>query len=489
MKRIVLTTLNARYIHSSIGLRYLYANLGEMRGDAKILEFTVGDRPADLAEKILEEEPQIVGIGVAIWNARECGELVRVLKAVRPELVVVLGGPEVSHEPLRVDFSPADYMVTGEGELAFSALCRKLLSGVSPPDRVIRAPVPDLSGLKLPYEWYSEEDVAHRVIYLEASRGCPFGCEFCLSSIDRRVRFFETGRILEAIDRLWNRGVRHFKFIDRSFNIDFRTAFPVLDYFLEKEAPYMVHFEMVPSILPPGLRERLSRFPAGTVQLEVGIQTLNPEVASRIGRPLDPDGIGENLAFLSRETTVHLHLDLIFGLPGESLESMASGLDRLMAMGTGEIQLGILKKLSGTAIARHDGPFAMVFSPLPPYELLSSGVLPFGLVQELKRMARYWDLCYNSGRFRALMPLFWPDGRVFDSFFHFSQWLYRQLGSTGGISLDRLTEAVKRYLTDVRNVDSKLVHTTLEADRGTPSLNLKPGDGNKLPRRQSRHRR
>ena len=148
MSRIVLTTLNARYIHSAIGLRYLYANLGEMRGDAKILEFTVGDRPSDMAEKILDEKPQIVGIGVAIWNARESSELVRILKAIRPKLLIVLGGPEVSHEPLRVDFPLADYIVMGEGEKAFCSLSRELLTGRLPAERFIRATVPELSELE-----------------------------------------------------------------------------------------------------------------------------------------------------------------------------------------------------------------------------------------------------------------------------------------------------------------------------------------------------
>jgi radical SAM superfamily enzyme YgiQ (UPF0313 family) len=501
MSRIVLTTLNARYIHCSIGLRALLANLGELRPEAEMVEFVVGDRPPDMAEKLLASGPCILGIGVYIWNAREVADLIRVLKTLAPGLVIVLGGPEVSHDPLREDFSGADYILRGEGEIAFADLCRRLLAGDRPEQRLIVAAPPNLGDLVLPYDFYNEEDVHHRVIYLEASRGCPFGCEFCLSSIDRRVRYFDRERLRSAIDTLWQRGVRHFKFIDRSFNLDMDLATGLLDDFLARQEPFLVHFEMIPDRFPPALKERLRRFPPGSLQLEIGIQTLSPDVAARIGRPLDLAEIEENLAFLSRETAAHLHLDLIFGLPGEGIEGMAHGLDRLVALGRGEIQLGILKKLSGTAIARHDGPFAMVFSPLPPYELLQNDRVSFEQMQELRRLARYWDLCYNSGRFRQTLPLLWPDGRVFDAFMTFSRWLYRELGTTTRIALERLTDQLFRFLTTQRGRDAQRVTQSLLQDLGdAPGRRLPaclrgkslgkavPQAGN-LPRRQGRHSR
>lgn len=489
MSRIVLATLNARYIHSSIGLRYLLANLGESRTDASILEFVVADRPADMAEKILAADPLIVGLGVYIWNARETAELIRVLKAIRPDLIVVLGGPELN-QPAQADPYPlADYIVMGEGETAFSELCRELLAGQRPGRRLIQAAAPDLTRLELPYEYYDETDVKNRVVYLEASRGCPFGCEFCLSSIERRVRYFDTGRILAAVDGLWRRGVRHFKFVDRSFNLDENRAVAILDDFLVRTEPYLLHFEMVPELLPPLLRDRLRRFSPGRLQLELGIQTLNPEVAARIGRPLDMNRITENLAFLSRNTAVHLHADLIFGLPGESLDSMAAGLDRLMVMSRGEIQLGILKKLSGTAIARHDGPFAMVFSPLPPYELLASGLLPFPLLQRLKRMARFWDLCHNSGRFRNLLPLLWPDGRVFTAFLSFSDWLFENLGVTSAIAADRLLANLQLYLNRDLGVEPGRIEAARCRDQADSANRVRGQAERRLPRRQGRHHR
>ena len=500
MNRILLTTLSARYIHSSIGLRYLLANMGEIRPSAEILEFVIGDRPTDIAERLFAANPTILGIGVYIWNVREVAELVRVLKALAPDLFIVLGGPEVSHDPLRGDFAAADYIIRGEGEFAFADLCRTLLAGGHPAQRIINAAPPDLNDLRLPYDGYTDEDVLHRVIYLEASRGCPFRCEFCLSSIDHQVRYFKPEKIRQAIDNLWQRGVRHFKFVDRSFNLDVDLATQLLDAFLLRKEPFLVHFEMIPGHCPPALKERLKRFPPGSLQLEIGIQTLNPEVAARIGRPLDVDKIEENLTFLTRETAAHLHLDLIFGLPGADIRIMAEDLDRLLTLARGEIQLGILKKLSGTAIASHDGPFAMVFSPLPPYELLQNDRVSFAQMQELKRLARYWDLCYNSGRFRQTLPLLWPDGRVFDRFLAFSRWLYQELGTSQQIALDRLMDELFRFLTELRGLNAQQVSQSLLQDLGaTPGRRLPsclrgrdtgkgPTRASTLPKRQGRHR-
>lgn len=178
----------------------------------------------------------------------------------------------------------------------------------------------------MPYALYTDEDVAHRVIYVEASRGCPFSCEFCLSSIDKLVRYFDPDRFLRELATLWERGARNFKFIDRTFNLSMRRVGPILDFFLRREPPFLVHFEVVPEHFPDELRERLARFAPGTLQLEVGIQTLNADVAASIHRRLDMDRIKANLRFLEEQTNAHLHVDLIIGLPGESADSFGRNL-------------------------------------------------------------------------------------------------------------------------------------------------------------------
>ena len=189
MPEIVLTTLNAKFIHSAFGLRYLYANLAELRSSAEILEFDINQRPVDIAERIIRREPSIVGIGVYIWNAGPVRELVSLLKKIRPTLTIVLGGPEVSYEAEQQELCHmADYVVTGEADLEFARLCRELRTGARPSERIIAAPLPTFAELKPPYDYYSDSDIAHRVLYVEASRGCPFSCEFCLSSLDVPVR-------------------------------------------------------------------------------------------------------------------------------------------------------------------------------------------------------------------------------------------------------------------------------------------------------------
>ncbi|NLZ18126.1 MAG: DUF4080 domain-containing protein [Desulfobulbaceae bacterium] len=464
MAAILLCTINARYIHANLGLRWIWANLGALEAEAGLLEFTLDDQPADMAEAILVQKPRVLGLGVYIWNAMETQRLVMLLKQLAPELVIVLGGPEVSHLPMRVDFSAADYIIQGEGELSFAALCADIVAGRRPSKRMLSAITPDLGKLKLPYHLYSDSDLAHRLIYVEASRGCPFGCEFCLSSLDKRVRIFDPTTFLAALEALWQRGARTFKFVDRSFNLSQQSTLAILDFFLAKEPPFHAHFEVVPEHFPQAIKEQLCRFPPGTLQLEIGIQTLQPPVATAIGRRMDLDKIQENLHFLATATTAHLHLDLIIGLPGESVEAFGDNLNRLVGLSQGEIQLGILKKLSGTAINRHDQEHGMVYSSLPPYELLQNTLIPFRRMQELKRMARYWDLVYNSGNFRSTAPLLWPDGDVFHGFFAFSCWLYNQTRATWKIALPRLTELLYHYLVEEQDKHPEKVANQLAAD-------------------------
>lgn len=263
----------------------------------------------------------------------------------------MLGGPEVSYE---WDQQPiiglADHVITGEADLAFASLCRNLLSGTDPrPPKLIAAPVPDVAALASPYELYDARDLEHRVVYVEASRGCPFTCEFCLSSLEIPVRQFPLEPFLSAMQRLHDRGLRRFKFVDRTFNLNLATSRRILEFFLDRLSPELfVHFEMIPDRLPAELRELIARFPAGTLQFEVGIQTFDRQVEARISRRQNHERLADNFQWLRQHSGVHLHADLIVGLPGETLESFGQGFDRLIGLGPQEIQVGILKRLRGT---------------------------------------------------------------------------------------------------------------------------------------------
>ena len=625
MPAIVLATLNAKYPHCAFGLRYLLANMGELRDETALLEFTINQQSLEILDAILVQRPRVVGLGVYIWNVDETTRLVADLKRVAPDVIVVLGGPEVSYETDQQEIARlADYVITGEADLAFAALCRELLAplapvlrgegpGVrgssllvpSPPSsgerarvrgpsdddapsnttdlhsssarviealttdghphpnplppkaggegtkpRIIHAPVPTLTDLALPYDLYSDEDIAHRVIYVEASRGCPFTCEFCLSALDIPVRQFPLDEFLAAMDQLLQRGTKCFKFVDRTFNLNLRVSRAILDFFLQRYQPEMfLHFELIPDRLPDSLKELIVPFPPGALQFEVGIQTFNDDVSNLISRHQDNALVEQNLTWLRDHTSVHVHADLIVGLPGESLDSFAAGFDRLVKLRPHEIQVGILKRLRGTPIIRHDAEWQMVYSPHPPYEVLQTKLLDFATIQELRRFAKLWDTIANSGNFVETIPMVWEGigvqgsgvrdqeagghqadllgvspssaflsgGRKspgsatddqqspFTEFRHLAAWLFAQVGQAHGIALSRLVELLFEYLTTERGFSQAHVASALWRDyqRGgrsdkphclrpfitepPPAINTPADRSGGGPKRQGRH--
>lgn len=482
MADIILTTLNARYAHAAFGLRYLMANLGNLRDRAALVEFDINQRPVEVLERLLAHNPRIIGLGVYIWNVRAATELVDLLKRVRPDITVILGGPEVSYDSeTQAICATADYVICGEADLAFSELCAEILEGRFPSRKFVQAALPQVSELGLPYDLYTASDIAHRILYVEASRGCPFRCEFCLSSLDIPVRQVPLEAFLASMDNLLRRGARQLKFVDRTFNLDARVSGAILEFLLERFQPGMFfHFEMVPDRLPEGLRAVIQRFPPGALQFEVGVQTFNPQVGALIQRRQDYAKLEENLRFLRQNTGIHIHADLIVGLPGETLESFAAGFDRLVALAPHEIQVGMLKKLRGTPISRHDEPWQMVYASEPPYEILQNLLIDFATLQRLRRFARYWDLVGNSGNFRQSLRLLWqpsgsPPASPFDSFLNWSDWLHQQINRTDSIALPRLAELWFNYLVDHCGLTPKEVAAPLWLDYSSPGRRDVPG--------------
>jgi radical SAM superfamily enzyme YgiQ (UPF0313 family) len=486
MPDIVLSTLNAKYIHAAFGLRYLFANLGELQSRADIAEFDINQRPLDIAEALLAKNPRIIGLGVYIWNIAPTTELVAAIKRIRPDVIVILGGPEVSYETEQQTIVQlSDHVITGEADLEFARVCQTLLERRTPIRRernieaepadseigaplpkIIPAPLPDFVQLKLPYEFYNDADIAHRVLYVEASRGCPFSCEFCLSSLDIPVRQAALPEFLTAMQRLLDRGATQLKFVDRTFNLSVPTSRAILEFCLANWQPgRYFHFEMVPDRLPETLREIIAKFPPGALQFEVGVQTFDEPTAARISRRQNYARLEENFLWLRANTGVHIHADLIAGLPGESLEQFGAGFDRLIALHPQEIQVGILKRLRGTPIVRHDVEWAMVYNAQAPYEILQNKQLNFAMMQRLRRFARYWDLVGNSGNFVEAVALIWADSASpFNSFLRWSDWLFAQIGRTDSIALARLAELLFSYLTQPAKLDARTVAETLWRD-------------------------
>ncbi|MEY3125665.1 MAG: hypothetical protein RLZZ573_2185 [Pseudomonadota bacterium] len=482
---IVLATLNAKYIHASLGLRYLLANIARHGGDdlracTVLREFTI-NRPAQqvvdalIADLNTAPAPvQIIGFGVYIWNVTQTCEVVRLLKLQRPQVRVVLGGPEVSHEVQEQDIVRlADHVITGWGDVSFPKLCRALVHGPQPLMKIIAGEQPALDQIVLPYADYSDADLAHRVLYVEASRGCPFKCEFCLSALDKTAWAFELDDFLASMQGLYQRGARNFKFVDRTFNLKIDASIRILQFFLDRLPPpgtvdavndLFVHFEVIPDQLPDRLKHMIARFPPGVLQFEVGIQSFNVDVQQRISRRQDNDKTAANLQWLVQASHAHLHTDLIFGLPGETLESFALGFDRLHALRPHEIQLGILKRLRGTPIARHSVEYGMVYDPAPPYTVLQTHAVDAPTVQRFTRFARYWDLVANSGRFGQTLALLLEAPSAFSAFLGFADWLWRITGKTSGLSPEELVDALHDYLVRECALPLHTVQNALLAD-------------------------
>lgn len=499
MSGILLTTINARYVHAALGLRCLRANMGNLREVTRIVEFVLGDRPADIAERLLAAAPRIIGFGVYIWNVEEITRVVAILRRVAPEVVIVVGGPEVSHETdgQRI-CALADYVVTGWGDVTFPRLCADILTGHPPAAKIHAGAQPPLADMVLPYGEYTDEDIARRFIYVEASRGCPFKCEFCLSALDKTAWPFDTERFLGELRTLYDRGARHFRFVDRTFNLKIAASLAILGFFLERLSDDLfIHFELIPDHLPEKLKAAILRFPAGVLHFEVGIQTWDAEVQARISRRQDNAAAEANLRWLREASPALIHVDLIAGLPGEDMAAFGRGFDRLHALRPHEIQVGILKRLRGAPIDRHTTQHAMRYSPDAPYAVLATDALSFSDVQRIVRFARYWDLIGNSGRFPRTLPLLLADA-PFARFLQFTDWLYAQTGKTHEFALEKLCDHLYRFLTGTMGLAAETAAAAVAADyeaggaKGrlpfmASGTRPEPGAGGRGRLRQARH--
>lgn len=452
---ILLTTANARFSHSSFGLRCILANLQELEEQTSLLEFVLSDSPEMIVERWLQYQPKIIGVGIYIWNIEILTKAIQLLKSTHPQITIVIGGPEVSFGVAAELMNNVDYIVQLEGEEVFRDLSRKILKGESPKTKVIKADVIDVTTLKLPYYLYSDGDIKNRKIYVEASRGCAFKCHFCLSSLDNGIRNFNVDYFLRELELLYQRGARQFKFVDRTFNLDIKLSSQILNFFLDNypDQNFFLHFEIIPDRLPSELKTSIEKFKPGVLQFEVGIQTLDKLASERIGRRQNKTKALENLSYLRHHTNAHLHVDLIIGLPGVTLDIFKDDLNELLSLELQEVQLGILKNLKGTPLAQHILPYDMVFEKVPPYEIQSNRDLPPAMMKQLRAFHKNWDKYFNSGNFIHSMSFLFKFSNPYDEFFALSNYTYAKFQRSFAISLDQLSETLLTYLQEEKEVE------------------------------------
>lgn len=441
---ITLLAINARYSHSSLGARALLATMQELRDQTHLVETNINQSLEEILAATLATAPCILGIGVYIWNRKYVEALLPAIRREAPRCRIILGGPEISYTTDSPLARSADCVVRGEGETRWLQICRGLLRG-DPLPHLPEPIVPDLQRLPIPADSYTAKDLATRNIYIETSRGCPFACRFCLSSLETTVRTFNPDAIRNALRDLINRGARQIRFVDRSFNLGGQHALDVLDFLLANAPPQLrIHLEVVPDCLSPAMRERLLRFPPKTLHIETGIQSFNPQVLARMHRHTRIPAMEEGIRWLVESAKADVHADLIAGLPGESLLSFSEGFNRLYRLHPSEIQLGTLKLLPGTDLHQEPG---MRFSNVTPYEVLQSDAMSPADLATVRRMASHWERIANRQHFPSALAALLPDNSPWQRFNRFSQRLAHQHGlfgfgivETASILLQSLTD-------------------------------------------------
>lgn len=415
---VVLSTLNSKFIHSSLALRYLKA-YGEAHGQAyDIVEYTINMPVLHILSDITEHDIDVLGFACYIWNIEMTLHVVDMVKAVRPDIKIVLGGPEVSFtaDELLERCPNIDYIVQGEGEEAFHDLVTALQLGNDGLDPVIpgvrgrrdgsilgsleAVEVSDLSSIPFPYTEEDMEDLEHKIIYYESSRGCPFSCQYCLSGNKNTVRFFPQKRTLQELQWFIDHGVKQVKFVDRTFNCAPHHHRPLMEFMRDSDTDMNFHLEMEPELMTEWETNILCETPPGRIQIEVGVQSTHKKTLDAINRYNDWPYIQKSIRPIIQAGRTHVHMDLIVGLPHEDFKRFGQSFNDLFSLQPHALQIGFLKLLKGSGVRRMR-EYKYVADPLAPYEVLSTHVLPYDDVRFLKYFEDVFERFYNSERFRT----------------------------------------------------------------------------------------
>lgn len=399
-------------------MRYLKAFTKDLDFQGDIKEFSINDRVENILEGIIEEKPDVVAFSCYIWNMEFVNRLAELIKLVDPNIEILYGGPEVSYEGKEfLENHEGEYVIVGEGEKTFREfVLYKLGEGKIEDIKGLnykrdgkvfenpKRPEMDMNELVFPYTY--EEDINNKIVYYEASRGCPFKCKYCLSSVMHGVRFLDVERVKKELKYFMERGLKLVKFVDRTFNCNREYTVELLKYLSEQDTETRFHFEVAADLLTEEQIEILNNAPKGRFQLEVGVQTTNNEVLHNINRYITYENIKEKVLKVAAGKNVMQHLDLIAGLPGEDLESLKKSFNDVHAIRPDEIQLGFLKLLKGSSMREEAEKWGIVYSPYAPYEIIRSKDISYEELLLLKKVEAMVDKYYNSCKFNNVIKFF-----------------------------------------------------------------------------------
>ncbi len=413
--KTILATLNSKYIHTALSIRYL-KSYSEDIADIELMEFTINQNIDYIAGEIYKKDPDIIGFSTYIWNKDETLKVCEIIKLVRPEIKIILGGPEVSFDGLDLMDKCwyVDFIICGEGEITFKELLNSIISGEGDyssiegiiyreGDSIIenspRELIKNLDIIPSPYKIVGDE-FRDKIVYMESSRGCPFNCQFCLSSTIKGVRFFSLDRVKEDIERLIDAEVRQVKFVDRTFNANKEYAMEIMNFIMEKN-PHNInfHFEVTAHLLDEEMLDFLREAKEGLFQFEIGVQSTNERTLNAIGRITNLSRLKKVTKQIKSYKNIHQHLDLIAGLPYEDYDSFKKSFNNVYELKPEKIQLGFLKLLKGSGLRKNRMKYGFKFLDSPPYEVLETNYIKYEEMLKLKGIEDLVEKYYNEGYF------------------------------------------------------------------------------------------